>query len=238
MKTLQIFAVILVCALACLSIQPAQAQNNPAPALFTPLDQADGAITQAAQIARARAVQVDTGFVEILRQAVEEGNLDKAQAVLPFFEDATYTAQFDLLEYAPTGGYTLSGFLTSFAESEVTLSVQDGVIALNAAVEARLYQLRFTGEGYEARQVDQSGYPAEALPIPVAFDAPGEPVIADPEAVTGAIIDVMVVYTSAARTAAGGASAIEALINLSRLRNQHRLRQQPGDPAHQPGSCG
>ena len=119
--------------------------------------------------------------------------------------------------------FTLAGRLSGQEFSTFILVVKDGVAVANIRTEdGSSYQVRHLGDSfYDLRQIDAtkyapcgtSGEHAVAAPVPPA--APGK--VAEPKIAkdAGDTMDVMVVYTPAARAAAGGTAAMQALINLA-----------------------
>lgn len=133
---------------------------------------------------------------------------------LNFFDDAALVAVLDGVEPNYGGGYTWTGRVQDEPFSMVTLVVSDGIMAGTVSLPAALFEIRYAGNGAHAvTEIDQSAFPPEAEPIPVAV-SDGEQ---DAAAVSddGSRIDVMVVYTPAARLAAGGTTAMQNLINLA-----------------------
>lgn len=120
-------------------------------------------------------------------------------------------------ESAP-GGFVWVGRVAGQEQSLATLSVVDDVVSGNITTQdGSVYQLRYVGFGVHAvRQIDHSKFKEEAPPIEVeeSHEEPkdsGFQIMAD----SGGTIDVMVVYTGAARSAAGSTSAMTSLINLA-----------------------
>ena len=105
--------------------------------------------------------------------------------------------------------------------SSVTLSSHDGVIGGIVFSANGVYTVRFVGDDiHEIAQVDQSRFPREAPPrqrppreSASASARPDQDVGA--QADDGTTIDVLVLYTPAARTNAGGLSGIMTRINTS-----------------------
>ncbi|HEY1409472.1 MAG TPA: M12 family metallo-peptidase [Promineifilum sp.] len=165
---------------------------------------------------RARSVQIKW---DILSPTAGEIRLN-------LFDDLSLTAEHVRTEQPVTGGFVWIGAVVGEANSTVTLSVKDGALAGSVH--------RFGREGFTiqpAADAGESGMlpglytileldPGAAEPSgqdfvvpepPEAFDLPntaGETCQED-----GSVIDLMVVYTPAARDATGGQAAIEALIN-------------------------
>ena len=107
--------------------------------------------------------------------------------------------------------------LTGVERSQVTLVVEDGVIVGNVRVEDSYFQVRYVGADLHViQQIDESRFPPDGGPIPVYVPAQGAiQGLGIAAADNGSTFDVMVVYTPAARAAAGGTTAMNALINLA-----------------------
>ena len=136
---------------------------------------------------------------------------------LNLFDDVALTAVIDKTESVSAGGRSFLGRIADVEGSFVVLSVFDGIMAGNITVPGAFYQVRYVGEGVHAvYQIDQSAFPPELQPIPVpdrGSDSSGNAVPEKGD--SGGTIDVMVLYTPAARSAAGGTSAMQALITLA-----------------------
>jgi hypothetical protein len=137
--------------------------------------------------------------------------------MLNLFDGVAWTAVFDRVPSGRTGARTWSGHLEGVEHSQVTLVEWKEVFAGDIALPGAAYQVRHDGHGvYAIHQVDQSAFPPEAEPISVRSSPQvAEARVAAPSADTGAVIDVLVVYTAEARQAAGGTAEMEALINLA-----------------------
>lgn len=167
------------------------------------------------QVRQRRLVHINFAALELARPGT--GN----QLQLNVFEAVTLTARIDSVEtvWADTTAWT--GHLESDPLGHITLVKRgqrlDGLIAARAGV----YEIRGAGDGLAViEQLDQSAYPPEGEPIPInAPAAPPSPLkgvrVAQPLADDGSVIDVLVLYTPAARTAAGGVAGIENTINLA-----------------------
>ncbi len=160
-------------------------------------------------IARSRLVTVKLGLLD----GAEVGG----QLVLNFFEDASFTAILDRKQAGASGGYTWTGHLEGIPLGNFALAIGGGQMAGNVSTPEGAYAIRYAGNGVHAlQQIDQTKLPAEAEPIPV--DLPEEAIAAaadQPMPDDGSVIEVMVVWTPAARSAAGGTTAMENLVNLA-----------------------
>ncbi len=112
-------------------------------------------------------------------------------------------------------GFVWVGQVKGQPQSAAFLSVRGDLIAGNIATEkGEVFQIRPAGNGVHlVTQVDPSSWHIEGDPIAL-FPAPGD---ASPCGGTdeGHDIDALIVYTAAARAAAGGVDQIEVLIYLA-----------------------
>jgi len=164
-------------------------------------------------------------------RATEQINLTQTRPtlLLNLFDDVTLTAVIDRVERTPDRqsiiwhGEIVGEWLSSF-----TLAVTGDVASGNIrTIDGRFYQLRYVSPGvFAVRDVDSSRLPegaeprvpspqslsasSKANPNPASSEPSGDVVAPD----DGSTIDVMVVFTPAARTAAGGLAAINNLIVL------------------------
>jgi Metallo-peptidase family M12 len=131
---------------------------------------------------------------------------------LNLFDDTSFTAVPDRIEATGTDSFAWTGHLEGIELSGVTLVVRDGVLAGNITIPGTSYELRYVESGvYSVNQIDPTAFPPEAPPIPVDIAPTFAPIAGD----DGSIVDVMVVYTTTARQAAGGTGAMNALIALA-----------------------
>ena len=136
---------------------------------------------------------------------------------LNLFDDVALTAVIDRTESVSAGSYSFIGHVAGIEASSVILSVYDNIMSGSITVPGASYQVRYVSEGvHAAYQIDPSAFPREAPPIPV--DNTGKdssqnsmPVGGD----SGSTIDILVAYTPAARSAAGGTAAMQSLVALS-----------------------
>ena len=148
-------------------------------------------------IAKSRPVKLDLSH--LLNEAVPEAD---EGLILNLFDDAYFFTWKKKLVKGSDGRYTWFGGISGAKESHVIIVV-DGVQATgNIALYGEQWQIRpVEGDLHEVIQIDQSGFPDEAPPEAFKPEILGKlqgdeppPVMAD----SGAVIDVMVVYTAAA----------------------------------------
>jgi len=202
--------------------QPASAQGSRATDLFSasPASQ-QGSVTSQSD---SRAFAEPT----ILRQRQVRINFDSLREQLRFnlFSDAAFDGVVDSVEAGAAGqgaeDYTVRGHLTNGNDSNFTLTInQDVVVGNIRAHGGGNYQVRYLGAGqHEIRQIDDRQFPPCASGPEEHVDTGKGPMMAQDTAQSaladdGSSIDLMVVYTPAARRAAGGATSMQALIDLA-----------------------
>ncbi len=191
-------------------------------------------------VLRQRLARIDDDILEAARRAAGRAGIASPTLRLNLFEDVLLGAVVD--RTGPTSaGYWLSGQVEGSPLSSVTLVVNGDVVAGTVRTLAGTFSIRTAGnDGILAiREIDPSAQRlrdvvVDAHPSTVsqetnqgtdrvrpirspAHDAPGSRSGVAPvpgAAEDGSRIDVMVVYTPAAREEAGGDRAIRALINL------------------------
>ena len=150
---------------------------------------------------------------------------------LNLFDDVSLTTRLNPPERTPSGGRLWVGTIEGVPHSEVTLVLEEEVLSGNITVPGAFYQVRLVGDRVHAvREIDQRVFPPEKDPIPVPFidvrsseinQAIGLayrtylPLVKKDRQDPFLEARVLVVYTPAARTAAGGTTAMTSLINLA-----------------------
>ena len=136
---------------------------------------------------------------------------------LNLFDDVFYIAQIDRVEWKSRSRFSWFGHIEGAENSHVLLVIEDGAMAGNITLQGEIYHIRFVGdETHIIREIDQSGFPDEALPIRVQLPLPSDDSpLKDVEQDSCDTIDVLVVYTGAALTGAGGTTAMNTLIQLA-----------------------
>jgi hypothetical protein len=136
---------------------------------------------------------------------------------LGLFPDASYIAELERWERQGPRRIAWHGRLSGHPGSQVTFVSVDGAVTGTVRVGARVFEVRPSEGGQSLiAEVDDDALSREVPPVAVA-----PPPAADGDAVVvaevddGSTIDVMVVYTPQARTAAGSVNAMHSLIELS-----------------------
>jgi hypothetical protein len=134
--------------------------------------------------------------------------------VLNLFDDAVVRARMTRTERRGDA-LVWTGKIEGEPVGDVVLAVVDGVLSGSAVWPGGAYRIGFDGSTHVVEQIDHDQFPEGHCFEEVPGGAPahaGAPVV---NAEDGSFVDVLVVYTPAARAAAGGAAAIQALITTA-----------------------
>jgi len=136
---------------------------------------------------------------------------------LNLFDGMILTATLDKWEVGYQGRHIWTGYVDNADYSEVVLAYHDGVMVGDIRVEQSLYQIQYVTDDIHAiHEIDIFGFPPEAEPLLAPTPDLDHPEISEKILVEdGSIIDVLVVYTGAARSGAGGTTAMQNLIALA-----------------------
>ena len=132
--------------------------------------------------------------------------------VFNLFEDATFTAVLGNTENRDTW----IGSIEGKSAGTFTLVMNDGALSAIIRVPSKgLYRVRSLRDGVVViQEIDETKFPPCAIG-PAHGVLAGGSVAAGEDCDDGSVIDVLVVYTTLARSAAGGTAAIEAEIDLA-----------------------
>lgn len=143
---------------------------------------------------------------------------DQPSFVLNLFPDTELEVVVDRTVSKGTSTFTSYGKVAGMPQSQVILSVTDGVMAGSISVPgSNPVQISYAGNGYHmVGEIDPTQLPpcdstAPAVNLPPVVGGEGPHVGADPLT----RIDVMVLYTVAARNGAGGTAGIQSQIDLA-----------------------
>jgi hypothetical protein len=131
--------------------------------------------------------------------------------VLNLFDDVVVRAR---LARAERTGRALvwTGKIEGEPMGDVVLTALDGVVTGSAVWPGGTYRVRFDGTTEIVEQLDGDQFPEDGCFEEVPGAVAGDPEGPSANAEDGSVIDVLVVYTPAARTAAGGLAGIQSLI--------------------------
>jgi hypothetical protein len=137
-----------------------------------------------------------------------------SRLVLNLFDDAVVRARRTRLERQGRA-LVWVGRIEGQRVGDVVLAVVDGVVSGSAVWPGGAYRIRFDGSTQVVEQIDQGQFPEDGCfkMVPAgAADAGAAPATSADD---GSLVDVLVVYTPAARAAAGGTSGILALVGTA-----------------------
>lgn len=136
---------------------------------------------------------------------------------LNLFQDVNLLATFERLELAYGGGWVWTGSLQNDAEGSVTISVMDDAVSATIQFQDQLYQVDYAGNGVHwVRHSDPSGVPdCGTKDTHGIFSSESLHGSGQSQRGSGHDIDVLVVYSTAAKNASGGANGIASKINLA-----------------------
>ncbi len=188
--------------------------------------EAAGGVGSVAEARRARAVRVDLGLIgpsaaKALRQGAA-GPRAVHRVQFNFFPDAALTADLERGETFSGGATTTwTGAVAGDPLSSVSVAVTGEIASANVTTgDGRKFFLRPAPDGEHAvYEIDERAFPPEAEPLVPPEDPAGK---AEPAREAGAraaddgsVVDVMVVYSTNAKNAVGGATAMNNLIALA-----------------------
>jgi hypothetical protein len=133
------------------------------------------------------------------------------------FYDVDFMVRIEKTVHNLSGSTTWIGVDIGEGPSSAIFTVKDGIMVGSFSKGNRNYIIRYIGGGiHEAQEMDHSRYegceePLESNPIETPEPDGSNEQISSAQANT--VIDVMVVYTGDARSAAGGTTAMQNLIN-------------------------
>lgn len=135
---------------------------------------------------------------------------------LNLFPDLNLTANFERLDIAYGGGWVWSGSLHNDPEGSVTISVMEKAVSATIHFQDELYQVDYAGNGVHwVRHSDPSGVPDCGTNDTHGIFSSESLRGGNSQRGTGNDVDVMVVYSTAAKNASGGSSGMASKINLA-----------------------
>jgi hypothetical protein len=180
---------------------------------------------------RSRVVRVDPSRLQDPAAALHQPSpaFQKRSASrlrLNLFPDIEAVLHVERTDFFADGRFVARGMVEGEPDSLVLISVDGEVLAATVSIPGReAIKVRYLGDGlHEVIQLDSSQFrPCNPLvpdlttrPEAAKSKAPTQPIAPAPVAkAVKTVLDVMVVYTGAARAGAGGDAGIRSLINLS-----------------------
>ena len=145
-------------------------------------------------------------------------NRAASRVKLDFFPDASFVVNFDHVENLQNNAVAWYGGVEGSLYGHATFVVsQNAVTGSVTRGDGKVYELRTADDGTQwSLEIDQSQLPDERDPLPQNVSYTGPPLERDAliSSDDGSTIDVMVLYTPAARQAAGGTSSIQQMVQL------------------------
>ena len=166
-------------------------------------------------VVRSRFASVQIGLLSSMIQNRADHPSDPMALTLNLFSDTVLNMDILKIEHPISGSTVLTGTITGTLAGESILVFRDGLVAASIFDGMRFYQVRPAPAGdHIIQETDRLQFPNElpGVPATLSGDAPG-PVVWEMD--TDPVIDILVVYTEAARSGTGGTTAIETLIDLA-----------------------
>ena len=208
------FAALALVVIASLAIGSIPVQAGGPPSLFGDAGDLRPADARPDEffVMRSRYVLVNTGML-FDANGRPQSKLALPEIAFDLFPDARFVGVVTRVQNNGLG-YSWTGRLRGQQLGYFYLTMTEGIFMAHIASTKGVYEVSWAGEGfYKVTQIDQSKLKDHEDGAP--YDPPGPilpPADLGPGADSGAIIDVMVVYSDDARSAAGGTAQIKAAI--------------------------
>ncbi len=193
-------------------------QGDQLPNLLIPLT-SEQATAQAAAPGDPTVVRTRAAEVQLTILDPSSGPTVGRRVALNFFEDVNFVAVLDLTGPSGPGRSVWTGKIEGDPYSWVTVATRDGAVSLEVLVGGISYQIRSTGGAiHSVRQVDPRLFPEDApAPMPsreeLQKNQNGD--VVRPLVDSGAVIDVMIAYTTKTRERAGSTAVMNSEIDLA-----------------------
>lgn len=208
---------ITVLAVAAWGSPGGAATPDSGPPLFVDAGFEKLAVVSEPGVVRRRAVRVDLSALDAAADAASRSRgRSAATLTLDLFPDVAPVAALDQLRSESRTTLSFVGHLVGRKGDGVTLTWGDGVLTGHVRRGEQVFRIRYAGNGFHAiEELDPAAFPPEAEPLTtswsaLAFESPIGRRSDLPD--DGDLIDALVIYTGAARVAAGGGAAIESEI--------------------------
>lgn len=144
------------------------------------------------------------------------GNANQSAIQLNLFPNLNLRASFERLDQAYGGGWVWSGNLENDPEGSVTISVMENAVSATIHYQDELYQVDYAGNGVHwVRHSDPSGVPDCGTNDTHGIFSNDSLQRGSSQRGTGNDIDVMVVFSTAAKNSSGGLNGMTSKINLA-----------------------
>jgi hypothetical protein len=174
--------------------------------------------TRTAAIKRFRNVKINLTALNAQADASAQQIGSNDAVDLNLFDDANLTAVRIKTEKSADGkSESWIGRIEGMRVGQAVLTVSGDLVAGTINTDdGRLFEIRPTGKGLHViRELNPDAFPEDLEPLETPIPAAGDNLESDSPAEfdTGSTIDVMVLYTPAARTAAGGTAAMNTEVD-------------------------
>jgi len=196
-----------------------------------PAEAADMSAPATADVSRSRLVTINMGPLAIAGKIGGPQKADSQRVAINLFDHLDVVAVLTQIKSTSRESVTWVGEIEGDADSQVTIVVRNNVLQGNIQSSDGIYQIRYVapsagGSVHALREIDPANIPPEHPPeYPSGAVRVGENGGLDPKAPgtsqgdtaadTGAVIDIMTVYTPAASAIVGGVTAMQTLIDLA-----------------------
>jgi hypothetical protein len=167
------------------------------------------------RVLRSSTVKINPDVIEAM-EGVEKGHdLSSIHLSMTFFFETPMVAVFKRWERVSPTSLALIGYIHGIPGSEVLFVTKGSMMTGTITLPGQLFQIKpVENVIHELQEINPKSYPEHLEPIPVPAEQ-GFSTLDFPFPDDGTQIDVMVVYTAAARDAAGSTTAIESQIDLA-----------------------
>ncbi len=173
-------------------------------------------------VKRYRYVTFQKNLLEDARKSINAKDGRSIELHLNLFNDRKYVLVVDKVYKSSATMTTIwSGRIKDMKYSHFSLASTHGIYSGTVRVDSgEFYKITYIQDDiYAIEEIDESAYPHESEPLrPLLTNAtPSQSALTVNSAGldTGDTLDIMVVYTTSAKNAAGGQAAIESIINAS-----------------------
>lgn len=153
-------------------------------------------------------------LVDVNLDLLRDGQVPQVQ--LNLFADLDLVAQFDHLQPAYANGVVWMGSLVGHPDSHAMFSMLEGMMSAFISFDDQAYSITSAGNDvYWIHEVDRSAGPECGNDASFEIHLPTEENPSNGSRATLTEIDVMVVYTTAAKNLMGGTTSTKSKINLA-----------------------
>jgi hypothetical protein len=176
------------------------------------------------EVIRWRRIEINANvLLDTARVGMDPAEDRRSSFVFNFFDDAVFVAIVESIQPMANGSIGMAGRIEGQALSEFVLVLRGEIVQAYVQEGDRYFEIRYDGSGHVLVEVDSGLYPELLDPEVLAPNelmqlAPDHNADSQlPQADAAGQIDVLAVYTPAARAAVGGTASMETKIQNSIL---------------------